>query len=952
MSSPTGMGGRAIDPRQTEPHYPAGNASAGILPAFPKAQPHFGGLADTAGSLISKVQVPSTLQDAFLFTAKEGPEAVYPLEGAVLAGRTHSAYKRDGWMEVQERVFEELAAAFIWLQGVRKLQGGFRSITQKTAPQFNHLNPDIAWNLPWSKPTHVDLTAQELFTKNHSETSQLLKLKSARWVFSVGLALGGVAYAVPTVNQWKTRLIMKYMHSRRKRSQEGDNVQFGDPRLQRTAPSGQTPGGFGQTAIAGAGSSPSTASHSSFKTPIQSFRNASFQASASQSPTAALTSGNRLANLGVGNGKRWPFQPIQGKSVQFGGLPGGSLVQGLGHMVDQTPYGSILVVDAGIAGGRSYVASKRSAFETVEVLVRDVGSLYFYILSVPHIMNLLTKALDKGFQTSSHLEPRVAERLHGEITKQLQGKVATLENVKNILHGSQAEGLTWPEGWLKDGMRQAKGDELAALLEKEAKVILGDTGPAANLLAAVKAKGHVTPQTVQHWLEDLQSGRGIAQGVEEKARKNLAVALKQAYRHSAGIRIEGLLDAAKLQIGNEPLETHTRFTNALKTMGAEAATGYKKRLQRMAQVDGLDQAHSMLRRAINILRDKNHVGHDSLFKQADAVADWLDNAKNRGLSLNSLIEEELGELKTQVGKLKIQHGLPEFAKGTQIGHLTALKNKLSTQKRWAAKAPKERLEKLMGLFDLQAGQPLLENARENALRVMNQLTDLAKGAEHSLLEDYRSRFQPLLKGEEGRLFSLAIDAEDAQLRNKLTEMQKGGLHHDTAFLRKAQSIVSQFTPDSREFANADKSAKMRTAIQHYGDALLQRLRDVGESASSSQAKDKLAQEMQSFLSLNRNLNYASRSVALVGTMFCLGWLVPHVQTTITKRLTGKDKNPGIASAATALGYGAPEPKAVVESFQSQSKNAKPVQSKPFNGVFVGQHPVLKFPQLGQNTYQN
>lgn len=872
--------------------------------------PKFGGVFDSIASGLGKVSMPDKVQQAFLYTSKEGAEAVYPLEASVLAGRTQSAYNRDGWMEVQERVFEEAAAAVIWLKGVDWLKAGFNR-GQLKVPGWRHLNPDIAWNRPWGKLANVDLTAQEMFSKDGKEIGSLLKVKSARWAFSVGLALAGVAVVVPTLNQLKTRMIMSHQMSRRKRSQEGDNVQFGDPNtIVQPGVSGQNPQsstGFGQNGIQTPSLQP-VFSNFPFRSSIQA-PNSTFQ-------NTAVRFGQESQNPIFGS-PQYPTQagwhPLQkgpsnqhGKNPQFGGLPGGSLVEGLGHMVEQTPYGSILVVDAGIAGGRSYVASKRSGFETVEVLVRDIGSLYFYILSVPHIMAAMSKGFDAVYKTSSGLEPKIAEafkrKLEAAIKKEglapTESTQIQLDELKSILHGRNVNGQLIPEGWLKTEMRKAKTSEFMALLEKEANVYLSgsraEDKTALNqaILNRLKGSGSVMPEQIQGVLDEIKAGKGEFAKLSTVERKDLGLALKQAFRHNVGVSVSGLLSEPSFKLGQERLTEHSHFKAAMAEMGETEGRKFADRLRRMAQIDGLDQAHSMLRRSINMLRGygKDKAAAKQL-DEASQLANWLDQAKNRAITL-----DELQALDKQV----------KFV-----------------------------------------GQP-----QEHVKRTMAALMEIGKTKpEKALLETYQKKLAGLLSGEEGRLFSLAIHEGDAGLTQKLREMLQGGLHNDTAFLREAQGIVSQFNPDSREFANTAKAAKMRESISRYGDTLLSTLEREGASLS----KNRLDEALKSFVNLNRNLNYASRSIAMVGTMFCLGWLVPHVQTTITKRLTGKDKNPGIASAAEALGYGKDEK----ESDKAASKsNAIPPSGMSLNrnaaanGIFVGQTPQHYIPRLGQNAYQS
>lgn len=911
MSSPIGTGGQPACSRRIETKTPAEYASAASLaakkhiPQVHSDSPKFGGMVDSIAGGLGKIGAPNWMQETFLFTAKESPKAIYPLEGSVLWGRTQSAYERDGLMEVQERVFEEVAAAGIWIQGVDILKKGFNAGQRKLFPQLNHLNPNIAWNRPWGKLKNVDLTAQELFSKDKAEISQLTRIKSARWLFSVGLALAGVAYVVPTLNQLKTTAIMNYQMARRKRSQEGDNVQFGDPgALGQTATvAGAT--GFGRN-MAQTPSLQPVFSKFPFRGSIQSPNGANanqpirFGAESQNNEQIPVSRG--LQNRPISKG--WPFHQVpanqpeknkNGKDVRFGSMPGGALVQGLGHMVEQTPYGSILVVDAGIAGGRSYVASLRSFFETVEVLVRDIGSLYFYILSVPHIMGAVSKGLDAVFKTSSGLEPKIAQALNGEIKKELgleganAGKEFTRDALKSLLHGNSTSGQLLPEGWLKTEMRKASNGELRNLLALESEVYLspdakGRTDAIRALQEKIGQAKPIMPEQIQAWLQEIHAGKAQFGKLAEPERKNLGIALKQAFRHTTGVKVSGFDKADKFKLIDDEsawrsLSEHPKFKDAidgLKKLGGPELDAYQARIRRMAQVDALDQSHSMLRRSMNLLRDKVNE-HKDLFETANKLADWLDQSKNSHLHFDKLTE--------------------------------------------------------------------LESRTKTANEVMAKLVKLANGDKQwHLLTHYQDKIGKLMSGKEGRLFSLSIEQGDASLIHKLREMLQGGLHNDTAFLRKAQGILSQYTPDSREFADTGKAAKMRESIGKYGDALLAKMETAGKNFTGA--------DLNRFLNLNRNLNYTSRSIALLGTMFCLGWLVPHVQTTITKRLTGKDKNPGIASAAEALGYGKNTENTEKQSSKAEGTNTLPASVPAGNGIFVGQTPRRFYPNLGQNAYQS
>ncbi len=945
MSSPTGLGGHSAEPRLIEKQHPVGQRSTCLLPVENSGQPRFSGMLDSAIASVGGVLGKSTaVQDAFLFTAKEGAEAVYPLEGSVLAGRTYSAYKRDGWMEVQERVFEEAAAAVIWLKGVDWLKSSFKWAQQKTASGSTHLNPDIAWNRPWGKLRSVDLTAQELFTKHNREASKLLQLKSGRWVFSVGLALAGVAYVVPTLNQLKTKAIMSHVMSRRKRSQEGDNVQFGDPVAQRLNHVAQSPdNGF-------SASNPARFANTAGQLPTNhNGQPNGFGPGPGGSFKTNFTFGGNQAASGLGLSPLSRNVPVKNaKTIQFGALPGGSLIQAMGHMVDQTPYGSILVVDAGIAGGRGYVASKRSTYETIEVLVRDIGSLYFYILSVPHIMKFLGMGADKAFGSSMALEPKVAQQINDQLLKHLPKQGALqLQQIRNVLHGNQHPALSHPESWLREEMRQANRAELVDLLQKEARVYLQNDKGQALIQKIAQGKESIRPQQIQEWLADITAGKGTFKDLTAAERTNLSIALKQAYRHTAGLKVTGLQAGGKLALNAVSLQEHPQFKGPLALL-KEEGEHLKARLQRMAQVDGLDQAHSRLRRTINLLRDSARTDHQALFEQADTLADWLDTAKNRGLPLRDLITEELQTLSAQSKGVTLNAH-------SSLRDLKAAQNKLAASKERSANAAKTQLERLLKLVD-GTDASLEKNAQTHVTQVMDRLTALAVGPEKALVDAYQKELKGLMSGEQGRLFSLLIDSNDEGLTHKLKELLHGGLQNDTAFLRKAQMVVSQFTPDSREFADATKAAAMRDSISQYGDALLAKIKDSMPHLTAEGVQKELGQ----FLNLNRALNYGSRSMALAGTMFCLGWLVPHVQTAITKRLTGKDRNPGIASAASSLGYGKENGEEGDQtsakglfSAKKESKAQSPaLKTVGSNGIFVGQNPRVYQPALGQNAYQS
>ena len=95
----------------------------------------------------------------------------------------------------------------------------------------------------------------------------------------------------------------------------------------------------------------------------------------------------------------------------------------------------LLSTDLGVAGGRAYNA--RNKHERVEVLFRDIASIYFYMFCRKNLDGLLNKIEDGR---STRLDPMGAEEVHKGITnynewKKLGEAERTSENFKKIMLG-------------------------------------------------------------------------------------------------------------------------------------------------------------------------------------------------------------------------------------------------------------------------------------------------------------------------------------------------------------------------------------------------------------------------------------------------------------------------------------------------------------------------------------
>lgn len=972
------------------------------------------GILGEMAKTFSKVKPSNGVESFFLNTSKTGAMSIVPLESSVLVGRSERAYKRDGWLELQERLTEEMAAAVVWLFGVGFLQNQFEKVANRGKNQ--HLSTNIAWNKPWKSATTIDLTAQQMFAKHQGEINSLLGLKGARWVFSVGTALALVGYFIPKGNQVKTNMILSYLE-RRKRSSEGSNVQFGDPNNQNQP--------NGSHSVSGQATPPSrTNLPSRSLMPRLPLTVSGLMPGATGFHTGTPTSGNvntkgsnpnqatrlPIATQFLGQGNLHDSPPAaHGKpGVKFaGGIPGLGLlqsgIQGIGAAVEQTDYGQILAVDFGIAGGRGYVASKRSPYETMEVLFRDIVSLYFYIMCAPHLMAVISSSMDKIFKGDSKLQPKVAKMIHDKIDKAMAANQKKADNDKvpaedlldRIIYG-QENRMMQHEGTIKKAMRALYEDQVLNLLRKEAKVYLGK--PLSELSKDMEntLKRFLEPEPkdfgpkhIEYLLQAIEDGSGEFAKLSNQERQNLGIAVKQATRHSAGIRVS--LKESEATEEAPWIKEHPAFKAMFegkeKFLSPQEENDMIRRIQHITRLDGMDQTHSMLLRSTNVMRSElNQNGHSALIKRADALADWIDKARHHAQTIDAFMDRELSDLGEQLhalnGKLtgserqQLANALGRQSLGNEMAHKEALQKATTSQLRKLeerfqkiddtgsmigklspvktqprkVKAMKDSLASLKLRLGNSGSESPKQAIKDSIVSVMTELKGHSKGAEQDLLNHYHSAIEKIVHHEEGRLFSLAISSDDAATGQKLRETLRGGLISNSKLLSEALDTVGQLETDSRKMANTDNIEKMREGIKRYLETLYRQFDPANMPGIDEPGKllRVYNTEMKAFYALNRNLHYVARGISLAAAMACIGWLVPKAQTEITKRLTGKDKNPGIASARKQFDD-AKAPANNAKKPPSFSAMAGKTQGSPF-GVGYRQQPQPHFvPPIPQSV---
>lgn len=893
-------------------------------------------LINGLSSAIGNIRVPEKVQRLFLETSKEGPASIILPESAVIVGRSAASAKRGGFLEFQERGPEEVVVAVLWLKGVSWLQKVYDKLLRpRLFKNTDYLSPEIAWNKPGAKLPHIDLTPQEMFTKDAAEVGKFLRIKGSRWLFSVGLATWLAAYVVPKLNQLKTNWILKRYYSTGANQPPHPAAPTQPSPSASTYPQSRAP----QPLPALPPTLPMPPAPPAWPTYPQPVNTWAYPASTT-APVWPMFGGRNTQGQAI---SKLPSADIPATaptskpgSVKFGSSAVTSFINGLGHFVDQTAYGHILAVDAGITGGRGYVASKRSLFETTEVVFRDAVSLYFYILFTPHVMKALASIIDPALKTSLQIQPKVAEALNKAISDKLAERACqmaqsnptlktSLENalktgeipkqvLREILTGSTNPDLLLPSGWLKNELRtalltpQARNSRKAfiPLLEKESAAYFNSAERGQALARDVQdfltprlnRATHLNAADIQQVLAAIKEGQGAFQGLNAAERNNLSVAIKQTFRHTAGI-----------PVNLENIEGIKPFAELFSKLPKHEKTFLQSRIQRMALTDAENQANTMLRRLLNLGRE--HLNTPTLYDQTEALASWLDRAVTSKRPLHELLNAELDELSAQVRQLNLPETLKKswFTGGTPTpSQLLELEHALSQAGERKAQKLLSRVKDLnLLLANAQAGKPLVQVARENLLAAFDKLLGDLKAGDatatiRQLGEEYRGEFAERLSGKSGRLFSLLVSDSDEALEHKLKELLVGGLQHDSAFLNKAQDIIGQANTSSRAYVNPGKVANMRTTLEGYTQKLLAKL----EAADSALTKGETLNTknlMEDFFKLNRNTHYIVRSVAVAATMLCLGVLVPKMQNALTKKLTGKDASPGIASAEHAQGIG-------------------------------------------------
>jgi len=300
------------------------------------------------------------------------PKALAPvilLESSVLAGRCYHAEKRGGVVEFRERFIEEFLTALVWFFGVSSLNAAGDFI----AKGFNldtkiDVGKDKLSDEYGKLKKHIK-SPLERFTDGKSKGFKdlLTRVKFSKILLCTLTSVYVVGSIIP-----------KFKNS----------VTENNPDPNQNSIAASMFGGL--------------------------FRGKSSEKQAS-----------KIINSNYSSMPKF-LESARNTDMQF---RGGLNLAALSHNLENDNIYKMLTVDTGIVGGRAINA--RNDDEKIEIIVRDVGSLYFYMASTHHVAHFLSDDkfnffgdknargvnLNKRMGISTNLDPRIVQYLNEQMVE-------------------------------------------------------------------------------------------------------------------------------------------------------------------------------------------------------------------------------------------------------------------------------------------------------------------------------------------------------------------------------------------------------------------------------------------------------------------------------------------------------------------------------------------------------
>ncbi|MEB3207021.1 MAG: hypothetical protein VKK59_06710 [Vampirovibrionales bacterium] len=853
------------------------------------------------------------------------------LELSVVGGRSCFAWLRNGFAEFQERLFEELITGIAWINGKPFLEHFYdRSFGQKNASIA--LAPKVDWSL--NRHRQLGLSPLELYTPHGASAEQLLKVKAGRFGLAFVTTLSLVSLIIPVLNQMKTAWLFRHfpgLKNQLKASQKNP------PPAQTTTvkPLPNTPStqGISKNVSSDDGKGASgplampTSAFSLVSNPLRSMP-----------PQQIL---NKPLNGGFSGFASTLAPPYVSSQPVFGHSPLTNAVSQLGHLYNNVPYGDLIGSDVGMIAGRGYVASKRSGFETVEVMFRDISSDYFYLWSLPHLMAAVGLGLSALSGVDARQDPVVARALLTAAQRKLLPPLSEgscqkhlLANLETVLRGHPQPALSQAEvSALTRQMTSLPLDELQMMLQKELLAHKLPTDLAKSMLSVSR------PYLISHHLN--------AAGAQAIL----------SHLQNASFKSERALSDSPASLMQEDARRAFKWSMELANPRALAVEHLPKQVQERVELvckrNGLAKTHTGLRRLLALLSEPSVCPQlpSVLLDELHAYADWLDHAAMRGLSLKEATTEAVSDLirdikatslydrfmaieqtmqaaakqkilpeKLSLNDLTFRSAFspianmissleqaPQQATVAQVNELTAT---LQHQQLSQIKPIAQTAKRLLTL--LSPDRPLTELPQVMASKLILQAREfsgeshpsevmflkfskllshlqslLPKDTAHTPLIQRYLKFLPdfLQKGS-----SSFISESPENLAQSIHWIQHGGLVNDPAMGRLALELRHKLAESHRSYLAPKAALKELASLKRYSQTLLKQMARQMH-LSGGVMSDVMWQSFRE----NRRFQYLNYAFALTSSMLGLGVLVPKLQIALNRKLTGRSDHPGLAT---------------------------------------------------------
>lgn len=347
-------------------------------------------------SIYNKYLINKTSAARSFVTKLNKDGAILPvvlLEATVTGGRTYQAYKRDGFVEARERVTEESLGAIFWLFGATMAAALFDKIGQKFLKIPKNM-PDVGRDKirgPFNNFVNKVASVLNLSAaQKDAVKTNLARFSVGKTAASLVTACLFIGYVVPKLNQAITK------HLFGKMSQKDPNHEKApDPRTNKLT------------------IKDARAIFSAKGISINAVEN--FKARSSFLHDLSGQSKNNTPSFGSGADSMLRIvQNFQTNDVW-----------------------KLLGTDVGTVTGRT--ANARNKDERIEILFRDVSSIYFYCFSMPAIVAFMNKKdTFKGLNTK--LNPMSAMEVHNHMVKRMAESGLDKmqpESFKNMMLGNE-----------------------------------------------------------------------------------------------------------------------------------------------------------------------------------------------------------------------------------------------------------------------------------------------------------------------------------------------------------------------------------------------------------------------------------------------------------------------------------------------------------------------------------